>query len=106
MKRSVLTRRERSRDGQSPAPLVNQTRHERGPSGLVRCAQSLSGVPVEVFEEPDQILPMRVVGEDLGLAFAAGAVRGAVAVGVWEEDVGHAAGKIGSEAGEGGRVRR
>ena len=45
------------------APLVNEDRHEPGPAGLVRGAQPLSVVAMEVLVEEDEIAPVRVLLE-------------------------------------------
>src|ERR1051325_10921549 len=73
----------------SPAPLINQARHQPRPPRLVAGAEAFARIPVEVLVEQHQILPVRVVREELRLAGAAGAVGRAVAVGVGEEDADH-----------------
>src|SRR5215210_4305576 len=42
-------------------PLVDKGCHEPGPAGLVRGAQSLSALGVEVLVEEDEIAPVRVL---------------------------------------------
>src|SRR5262249_39312128 len=54
------------REGESlPTELVEELRDEARPAPLVRSAQTLSRVSVEVLVEEDQILPVRVVSVDV-----------------------------------------
>jgi len=47
----------------SPASRCQQRRDKRCPSGLVRCAKTLSGVTVEIFMEQQLVAPGRIVAE-------------------------------------------
>src|SRR5712692_1805271 len=61
-------------------PLVDQTRHERGPSRLMRCAESLTCVSVEEFVEEDEVPPVRVVRDEFRLTRAARTVDRTVSI--------------------------
>src|SRR5215212_1823885 len=78
----------------SLSPFVDQIGNQPGPAGLVRGAEAFAGVAVEVFVEEDEVLPMRVVREELGLARSARAVERAIAIRVRQEDVDHPVGQV------------
>src|SRR5438105_2436072 len=71
----------------SRSPLINQTGDERGPSRLMRGAQAFAGVAVEVFVEEEQILPVRVMREQLRFACATRTEDGPIAVRIANEDM-------------------
>src|SRR5205823_2498588 len=62
--------------------LLQQLGDDGGPAGLVRGAEALAGVAVEVLVEEDQVAPVRV-----GLELLAGAEDRAAAVRAAQEEV-------------------
>src|SRR5687767_6118345 len=55
----------------SPAPLIDQIRHQSRPSCLMVCAEALASVRIEVLVEQHEVLPVRVMRKKFGLAAAA-----------------------------------
>src|SRR5204862_224349 len=71
----------------SPPPFIDHVRDQSRPSRLMGGAEAFARIAVEVLVEPDEMAPVRVLCEELGLARAARTEDGAVAVGVGEENV-------------------
>ena len=67
----------------------------------MRGAQAFAGVAVEVFMEEEQVLPVRVMGEELRFAGAARAVDGPVAVRITNEDMDETIGQARGQSAEG-----
>ncbi len=68
--------------GDSSTTLRDQLGDQRGPAGLMACAEAGAFVPVEIFVERDVIAPMLVFGEQVVVAEDRAAAR----LGVAQED--------------------
>ena len=72
----------------------------------MRRAEAFACLGVEVLEEQDEVLPVRIVREELRRGRSARAVHRPIAAGIRQKDVDHAVGQSRGETGQRDRLRR
>jgi len=72
-----------------PGDVCDASDGQRGPTGLMACAESLAGFAVKIFVKEHKVAPVRIVGET-----RVAAVARAAPAGVGEKDAGEARAKF------------